>query len=333
MDRRFNLQKAKEDKRDWRFAKVVNVAAMPKKSLELADYIVYTLDQKNVGFCHSFAAATIKNAQEYMETGIPYELSPLYIAKQAKAIDSFPDTEGTDLLTICKVLNKYGTVEERFYPFEKYKAGSLEFPKLENEESLTHFKWGNYARLEDLGDLKNALNIGKYALIGIQVTDDIYKLEGYKGEDIPVLNFDPKGKMVIIGGHAVVGVKDCPDKGAILCKNSYGADWGKNGYFYIPYEYFTFETKDIGFSLVMDMFAPVDIRNDKIRGTVMEFYIDSDTAYVNGKEIKLTQAPKIDPQTNRTLIGLRDICEILGCGVYWDDKQKKITILKEEELK
>ena len=324
-----NLRKSKESSRDWHFSKIVNTSNVKAQKIDLKKYIESpTLNQGEVGFCHSFASAAIKNAQERIETGIPYELSPLYIAKKAKEIDGLPNDEGTDLLTICKVLKKYGTIEEKYYPFEQYVPGSVKFPNVKDEEKLEKFKIGNYARVDTLEDLKVALNMGKYVLIGIQVTNDIYSLKDYKGKDIPMLPFDPNGRLKIIGGHAIVGVADCPEVNGILCKNSWGPTYGINGFFYIPYEYFTFKTKDIGFSMVMDMFATIDIENDPIKADIMEFYIGSSEASVKGKRYEFTQPPKIDKETNRTVIGLRDISEIFGCDVYWDDAQKKITVVK-----
>jgi len=41
------------------------------------------------------------------------------------------------------------------------------------------------------------------------------------------------------GGHAVLAVGYDDAKDAVLVRNSWGADWGEDGYFWLPYAYIT----------------------------------------------------------------------------------------------
>jgi C1A family cysteine protease len=49
----------------------------------------------------------------------------------------------------------------------------------------------------------------------------------------------PRPREQILGGHAVLvcGYED--SKQLFIVRNSWGTRWGVNGYFYIPYAYFT----------------------------------------------------------------------------------------------
>jgi C1A family cysteine protease len=49
----------------------------------------------------------------------------------------------------------------------------------------------------------------------------------------------PKAKEKLLGGHAVmaVGYNDITQR--FIVRNSWGIDWGKKGYFTIPYAYLT----------------------------------------------------------------------------------------------
>ncbi len=53
----------------------------------------------------------------------------------------------------------------------------------------------------------------------------------------------PETNEVILGGHAVVvcGYEDDMtangETGYFIIRNSWGSDWGSNGYFYMPYKF------------------------------------------------------------------------------------------------
>ena len=43
----------------------------------------------------------------------------------------------------------------------------------------------------------------------------------------------------VLGGHAVMAVGYNDDKKVIIVRNSWGVNWGDNGYFYMPYAFIT----------------------------------------------------------------------------------------------
>jgi C1A family cysteine protease len=49
----------------------------------------------------------------------------------------------------------------------------------------------------------------------------------------------PKKSESALGGHCVDGADFDDSKRACLCRNSWGAAWGLNGNFWLPYDYFT----------------------------------------------------------------------------------------------
>jgi len=49
----------------------------------------------------------------------------------------------------------------------------------------------------------------------------------------------PKPNEQVLGGHAVVIVGYDDSNGWFIVRNSWGTGWGANGYFYMPYAYFT----------------------------------------------------------------------------------------------
>jgi hypothetical protein len=58
----------------------------------------------------------------------------------------------------------------------------------------------------------------------------------------------------------------------------------------------------------------------------IELFVDQTKGFINGEPVELYIAPEI--KKGRTLVGLRDVAELLGCQVDWDEKTRKITIKK-----
>lgn len=326
--RPLTLNKSPESPRDWHVHTVLRAAVKLPDKVDLSSLCGPIRDQGDAGFCHSFAGAALKNVQEHQEKRYAMNLSPLYLARRVKQIDSFAGQEGSDLLSVCKALMDTGAVQEVQDPFERYVPGSLAFPPYTGNGYA--YKIKNYARCTETAEIKQALSLGKPVLLGIQCTPEIYDVD----QNDPYIPLPDK--LVSIGGHAVliVGYDDTlthdGHKGHFEIQNSWGTEWGDNGFGWIPYDYIEYRTKDYGARfLFMDAFCAVDLENDPIRETVIEMTINDNTVLVNGKPETWDQAPVIDPQSWRTLVPLRDVAELLGYGVLWDEKRKKITLVKE----
>jgi len=63
----------------------------------------------------------------------------------------------------------------------------------------------------------------------------------------------------------------------------------------------------------------------KINSSILEFWINNNTAKVNGIEKTMDVPPQIIK--DRTMLPLRFIIENLGCDVDWDADTKSITVL------
>jgi hypothetical protein len=198
----------------------------------------------------------------------------------------------------------------------------------EEQENIPTYLCRNYARVDSLKDLKKALADRKPVLMGITCGEDIYDpVDGCVG--LPLGSF-------IIGGHAILAIgyddertatiKGRSYKGFVECQNSWGETYGDGGFFWLPYEYVTYKTKDFGQSFLLDMFTTVDLADDDLQGTTIEMRLGEGIAYDDGKEILLDQLPMADEKTGRTLVPLRFIGETLGCRVEWLKASRQIII-------
>ncbi len=332
-NRVFNLKGSPVDTRDWRFGSMVRSTTKLPTRHSLKQYCGVVRDQLTSGFCHSFAGAEIKNIQEAIETGGVYDMSPLALAREVKKDDPFPNDEGSDLVSVCKALQKFGTCKEVYYPFEKYKIGSLNFPSDYTSTKAPYFyKTFNYARVATVPEMKQAISMNKPVIFAVNVAQSIYNTKEYIKLPYGTGN-------MIIGFHAMVIVGYDDDiiydgqKGHFLIKNSWGTDWGMDGYAWFPYSYFT-STYSVmkpndGRFFLDEAWTFVDVKNDDLKVKVIEMQVGNDTMTIDGIKKPLDQPPVIDLKTNRALIPVRAISEALGCDVTWSDSSKKITIFQE----
>ena len=332
-DPRFTLIKSEESFKDWKYKDIMRVTAddYMSKTYDYTNDIPYIDNQYDTGFCWAFSTALMQAAYEKRETGETIDLSPYYVAKVGKALDGITSTEGSTMKNAIEVITNIGTVKRQFYDGIGYKVGSLSFPDINFEDKLRHYKSKNYARCNSLQDIVLALSQGKLPLIGIQCTKQIYDLNDGASK---YLEFDPNGTLIIIGGHQMVVCGWFPDmehnghKGYIKCANSWGKDYGENGFMYIPRDYIEFRTKDGFFRMLSDSFATVDLTNDNIKEVCVEMQIDNTEAFVNDEKVILDTAPIICK--DRTFVPIRFISESLGADVNWIEDKREVIVTNDD---
>ncbi len=188
------------------------------------DYGVVTpvKSQGACGSCWLFAAMAELESHMMIYDGIYEDLSEQMVLSCSSPNDG---CNGGFAWRAYMFFQEYGVVPEACMP---YKAddqipcdteGCLFFPKIVGAERMGH----------DIDMIKSALLRGPVSTAFIVYNDFYFYIDGcYEhayGEEI--------------GSHAVliVGWNDgmCDGEGAWICKNSWGDDWGMDGYFYIKY--------------------------------------------------------------------------------------------------
>lgn len=309
------------------FSTVVKADTNLPDRVSLRQYASPIRNQGTTGFCWAFAAAGLKAIQESIETGRTHELSPLYIASKGKAIDGRPNTEGSVTSVMYQVLSDNGTVAEKDYPFSDYKGG-LNFPYKDLTKAY-HYKTDKIiTKLRTPQEIMQALAMNKPVTIGLIVAKNIYDLLNNRDKYISM----PVGSM-IIGGHKTVltgydkTLTHNGHTGFFDYMNSWGIGWGDQGYAWLPFDYITYKTADMGMSFFIDAETIVDLKNDPVTENVIIMNIDENKVRINGKEQIWEVAPVI--KGSRTLVPLRRIAETLGYKVYWRDETKEIKLVNE----
>ncbi len=235
--------KDKKDNRDYLMRAYLPLVKFPAK-IDYAQKMSPIRDQGDEGTCVGFATVVgMKEYQEKIDYGKLVELSPRFLYNECKKIDGMAGVEGTSIRVAVKVLKKTGVCRENFWP---YKPHQKDKSKKGAGNDAKKFKIKTYARIIDLQELKMTLATKGPCVIGVYVFRDMMETKDGKIKM-------PKKSERTLGGHAICPVGYDDKKGLIKFKNSWGLNWGDNGYGYLPYEYIN--------KYMMDAWSSVDIED------------------------------------------------------------------------
>jgi C1A family cysteine protease len=210
-------------------------------------------DQGQLGSCTANAAAGLIDYFERKANGDYVDPSRLFIYKVTRDLDGSTGDTGAYLRTTMKALKLFGVPPEEVWEYDSAAPG---FNKLfDLEPTAFCYAYGrNYAavepfRLDPIGSItptqvleqiKVALSNGFPSVFGFNVYPEFENHWDHTGDILyPALNSQSSGGHAIVAvgyddAHAVGG-----KPGALIVRNSWGADWGLNGYAYMSYDYVT----------------------------------------------------------------------------------------------
>lgn len=235
------------------------------------------INQENLGSCTAnaiaYAYAFDELKQSNKEVFLP---SRLFIYYNERLLEGTVNTDsGAMIRDGIKTLNKYGVCDEHHWPYDVSKFTVKPSDELYEEAKLATAV--SYASIDLTGDstsndrvnhLKNALKNGFPFVFGFTVYESFETKEVANTGIMPM----PKPGENILGGHAVCAIGFDDNKQSFIVKNSWGPNWGLNGYFYFPYEYMANENLTSDFWVIQKItdpnnipnFSPDDIEPDNI---------------------------------------------------------------------
>lgn len=163
------------------------------------------------------------------------QLSRLMAYYNGRVIDgTVKSDDGAQIRSVIKGLVKNGVSAEKTWPYIISKFD--EKPSLKSIEEgaeLVAKKTHKYCRVSNLTGVLENLSKGNTVTFGFSVPSSIDELP-----ESAILAL-PTTKDKIVGGHAVLAVGyDRPNK-FVWVRNSWGKEWGIDGYFKMPFGWFT----------------------------------------------------------------------------------------------
>ncbi|SPF37543.1 Xylellain [Candidatus Desulfosporosinus infrequens] len=237
--RAYKLKPDTKDLRDrvFRSTQFKTITVLPK-NIDLRFGCSPVVDQGELGSCTANAIAS--GLREYWEnsSGKLTMLSRLWLYWEERNTEGTVNEDaGASIRDGMKILQKIGCAPEADWPYDVTKF--TQTPPSKANLDAPQFKITEYHRVTNLTLLKIALSEGYPLVIGIKVYESFESDQVAQTGIVPL----PKQGEQFLGGHAVlaVGYKDdakIQGQGVVICRNSWGENWGDKGYFYLPYSYF-----------------------------------------------------------------------------------------------
>jgi C1A family cysteine protease len=249
-DFRDYTEKTEEVKSVMGVTRLLKKKTLPK-SVDLRQWCSPVEDQGLLGSCTAHAGAGIIEYYERKSFGNHIDASRLFLYKVTRNLMKLKGDTGAYLRTTIGAMVLFGVPPEDYWPYtDDEKKFDKEPPAFcyafaQNYQTIKYYRHDppETAANTILNRVKTYLVSGHPAMFGFTVYNSIEQAD--KTGKIPF----PSPKEKIEGGHAVAAV-GYDDKmkiknkyageettGALLIRNSWGKEWGEEGYGWLPYEY------------------------------------------------------------------------------------------------
>lgn len=236
-----SLMPDKYDIRDFMYSSLYSLNELPSQ-IDYSDSMSPVKNQKSSAMCTGFAISALKEWHELKEHTEEvaagkydhrqnkfYDLSEQWIFYKAKEIDNFnSNVAGTTIRSGMQVLCKFGVPTESGWPFHESIKG-----KPENWSTLIA-RWskiGSYVRIYGVDLLKASLFSNGPIVSGISCFEEIFNVSNTG------IVKEPINPRLSLGGHSILIIGYNDENKMFKFKNSWGTEWGENGYGYISYTY------------------------------------------------------------------------------------------------
>lgn len=202
--------------------------------VDLRSFCPPVLDQGNLGSCTSNAIANAYYFDELKQKETKaFAPSRLFIYYNERALEGTIKTDsGAMIRDGFKVIASQGVIPETSWPYiiSKFKTK----PSNSLYKLALNYKAISYQSIsQNLIQLKTCLASGYPFVMGISVYSSFESESVAKTGIVPIPGLGEQ----MLGGHAVlvVGYDDSTQR--FIVQNSWGTNWGMNGFFTIPYSY------------------------------------------------------------------------------------------------
>jgi len=219
------------DHRDYLYSAIEPKLKLPSK-VDLRNEDSPIENQGRLGSCTANALAGHLQFLEEISRQRYKDLSRLFIYYNERAIEGTIGVDsGAMIRDGIKVLAKFGVCPESSWPYD--------IAQFTRKPSAACYKEGlkrrisSYHRLQTVDELLNCLAEGFPFVFGFTVYESFESLKVAQTGIVPI----PKKTERALGGHAVMAVGYDQKQKRFIVRNSWGVQWGQEGYFTMPYAY------------------------------------------------------------------------------------------------
>ncbi len=229
----------------------VTRAVLARNRVDLREELVIPVyDQENIGSC---SANAICSAYLFSWNHLD-EPSRLFLYYNSRAIEGAvnEDTGVRSIRDAIMALNDRGVCREGLWQYLesnlfrqpdrscylsacRHRAGKDSVKgRVRCERLLDHHSRRQVSHPDDIHQLKVCLHRGSPFVFAFNVYDNFHHWDGKTHNSVMPHRYGPCG-----GGHAVMAVgydNSIGKEGCIIVLNSWGPNWGDNGFFYMPYD-------------------------------------------------------------------------------------------------
>ena len=211
---KLNIIPSPPDSRDWKYETIVkgSIINFPE-TLDWRMSMFTVRDQGYQGSCAAMSGAAMKDWQEIKDVGVNEYMSPQFIYNNRENKIS----EGMTIRDLMHILKDIGTCRESLHPY-----GNIEPPSQVAYADAAEYMIAGYASIESIDGLKTALFENGPCVIALPVYNYTTRMWFKRLGDTQ------------LGGHAMTSVGY--DSNGFIIRNSWGDDWGDEGYTIFPYE-------------------------------------------------------------------------------------------------
>lgn len=226
---KFALNKSVHDERDHVYKQSQSEI---RQVVDLKEWASPVQDQLDLSSC---VAAALTDAYElrvkklYPETFT--ELSKLFVYYNARLLEGLTGyDDGTTLRTALKGAAHFGICSEDLWPYNYSNLHIKPTPICYRDGSYRVIP--KYERLNDLHAMLAAINDEYSVIVGLEIYEDFISLNS-TNYTVAMPEYNSKK----LGLHAMSIVGYDLDTKMVIAKNSFGKDWGLDGYCQIPFHY------------------------------------------------------------------------------------------------